>query len=57
MIRKVDLERFSLTSSKPFDKVLAAINDEIGIRTWLNSGEQLKRLGVSRKWKAQFKRL
>ena len=30
MIRKVELERFSLTSSKPFDKVLAAINDEIG---------------------------
>jgi uncharacterized protein (DUF302 family) len=30
MIRKVELERFSLTSSKPFDKVLAAINEEIG---------------------------
>ena len=30
MIRKVDVERFSLTSSRPFDEVLAAINDAIG---------------------------
>jgi len=30
MIRKVEIERFSVTSSKPFDKVLAAINDGVG---------------------------
>ncbi len=30
MIRKVDVQRFSLTSSRPFDEVLAAINDAIG---------------------------
>jgi uncharacterized protein (DUF302 family) len=30
MIRKVDVERFSLTSSRPFNEVLAAINDAIG---------------------------
>src|SRR6266478_5147209 len=30
MIRKVEMERFILISSKPFDQVLAAINDAIG---------------------------
>src|SRR2546426_7478165 len=30
MIRKVEMERFTLISSKPFDQVLAAINDAIG---------------------------
>jgi predicted lipoprotein len=30
MIRKIDVERFSLTSSRPFDEVVAATNDEIG---------------------------
>ena len=30
MIRKIEVERFTLTSSKPFDEVLAAINDAIG---------------------------
>jgi uncharacterized protein (DUF302 family) len=30
MIRKVEVERFSLTSSKSFDEVLAAINKAIG---------------------------
>jgi hypothetical protein len=29
-IRKVDIERFSVTSSKPFDQVLAAIDSGIG---------------------------
>ena len=30
MIRKIEIERFSLTSSKPFDQVVAAINAAIG---------------------------
>jgi uncharacterized protein (DUF302 family) len=30
MIRKVDMERFSVTSSKPFDAVVAAIKASIG---------------------------
>jgi uncharacterized protein (DUF302 family) len=30
VIRKVEVERFSLTSSRSFDEVLAAINDAIG---------------------------
>ncbi len=30
MISKVDVERFSLTSSRSFDEVLAAINDAVG---------------------------
>ena len=30
MIKKIEVERFSLTSSKPFDEVLAAVNDAIG---------------------------
>jgi uncharacterized protein (DUF302 family) len=30
MISKVEVERFSLTSSKPFDRVVAAINAAIG---------------------------
>jgi uncharacterized protein (DUF302 family) len=30
MIRKIETERFSLTSSRSFDEVLAAINDAVG---------------------------
>ena len=30
MIRKIEVERFSLTSSKPFDQVVSAVNDLIG---------------------------
>jgi uncharacterized protein (DUF302 family) len=30
MISKVELERFSLTSSRSFDEVLSAINDAVG---------------------------
>ena len=30
MIRKIEVERFSLTSSRSFDDVLAAINDAVG---------------------------
>ena len=30
MIRKIEIERFSLTTSKPFDEVVAAVNAAIG---------------------------
>jgi len=30
MLRKVELERFRLTSAKPFEEVLDAINDAVG---------------------------
>src|SRR2546430_11600060 len=30
MIRKVDVERFTLNSSKPFDQVVAALNSAVG---------------------------
>lgn len=30
MIRKVEVERFTLTSSKPFDQVVAAVNAGVG---------------------------
>ncbi len=30
MIRKIEIERFSLTSNKPFDQVVAALNAAIG---------------------------
>jgi uncharacterized protein (DUF302 family) len=30
MIRKIEIERFSLTSSKPFDQVVAAVNAAVG---------------------------
>lgn len=30
MVRKIEIERFSLTSSKPFDQVVAAIDSAIG---------------------------
>jgi len=30
MIKKIEIERFSLTSSKPFDQVVAALNAAIG---------------------------
>jgi hypothetical protein len=30
MIRKIEIERFNLTSSKPFDEVVAGVNAAIG---------------------------
>jgi uncharacterized protein (DUF302 family) len=30
MIRKIEVERFTLSSSKPFDQVVAALNSEVG---------------------------
>ena len=30
MIKKIEIERFSVTSSKPFDQVVAAVNAAIG---------------------------
>jgi hypothetical protein len=30
MIRKIEIERFSLTTSKPFDEVIAGVNGAIG---------------------------
>jgi len=30
MIRKIEIDRFSLTSSKPFDEVVAGVNAAIG---------------------------
>ena len=30
MLRKIEVERFSLTSSKPFEKVLAAVSEAVG---------------------------
>jgi len=30
MIKQIEIERFSLTSSKPFDQVVAALNAAIG---------------------------
>jgi hypothetical protein len=30
MIRKIEIERFSLASAKPFDQVVAAVNAGIG---------------------------
>ena len=30
MLRKIEVERFSVTSSKPFEKVLAAISEAVG---------------------------
>ena len=30
MIRKIEMERFSLTTSKPFDEVVAGVNTAIG---------------------------
>jgi hypothetical protein len=30
MIRKIEVERFTLSSSKPFDQVVAALNSAVG---------------------------
>ena len=30
MLRKIEVERFSVTSSKPFEKVLAAVSKAVG---------------------------
>jgi hypothetical protein len=30
MIRKIEVERFTLNSSKPFDQVVAALNSAVG---------------------------
>jgi hypothetical protein len=34
MIQKIEVQRFSLTSTKPFGQVLAAINDGLAIGPW-----------------------
>ncbi len=43
MIRRVELERFTLISSKPFDQVLAAINDAIGHPDMAEFGRSMHR--------------
>ena len=48
MIRKIEIERFSLTSTKPFDEVLAAINDAVGhpeMAEFWNSTHQARTVG------------
>ena len=36
-IRKIEIERLSVTSSKPFDVVVAAWKRLLGIRIWSSS--------------------
>jgi len=43
MIRKVEMERFTLISSKPFDQALAAINDAIGHPDMAEFGRSMHR--------------
>jgi hypothetical protein len=43
MIRKIEIERFSLTSSKPFDRVVAAVNAAIGHPDMAEFGRSLMR--------------
>ena len=48
MISKVEVERFSLTSSRPFDEILSAINGAVGhpemAELW-NSTQQARTVG------------
>jgi len=48
MISRVEVERFSLTSSRSFDEVLAAINDAVGhpeMAEFWNSTQQARTVG------------
>jgi uncharacterized protein (DUF302 family) len=48
MISKVEVERFSLTSSRSFDEVLSAINDAVGhpdMAQFWNSTQQARTVG------------
>src|ERR1700741_3467335 len=48
MISKVEVERFSLTSSRSFDEILAAINDAVGhpeMAEFWNSTQQARTVG------------
>ena len=43
MIRKVEMERFTVISAWPFDEVVAAIKTSIGTQIWLSSESRCKR--------------
>jgi len=47
MIAKIEVERFSLTSSKPFDEVVAGVTPPSVIRIWLNLGDRLTKRALS----------
>jgi hypothetical protein len=46
MIRKIKVERFSLTTSKPFDEVVAGVNGAVGHPDMAEFGDQLTRHGL-----------
>jgi hypothetical protein len=56
MISKVEVERFSLSSSRPFDLVLAAINDAIGHPDMAEFWKSIIGLVQSPNWKARSKK-
>ena len=43
MIRKIEIDRFSLTSSKPFDQLWQPLTRLSVIQIWLNLRDQLTR--------------
>jgi hypothetical protein len=42
-IRKLEIERFSVMSSKPIEKVVAALKAAVGHRIWRNSQKRQRR--------------
>jgi hypothetical protein len=56
MTSKVEVERFSLPLPDHSNKVLAVINDAIGIQIWLSSGTQLTRRELSVNWRPQSRK-
>jgi hypothetical protein len=56
MIRKIKVERFSLTTSKPFDEVVAGVNGAVGHPDMAEFGDQLTRHGLLPNWKAQSRK-
>lgn len=56
MMRKLEVERFSLTSSKPFDQVAAALSAAIGHPDMAEFWESTFGPRLSQSWKAQSRK-
>jgi len=54
-VRKVEIERFSVISSKPFETVVAALKAGVGNPTWLSFWRRFGAHGPSRSSNALFK--
>ncbi len=55
-IRKVEIERFSVTSSKSFEAVVAALEAAVGHPDISEFGKAIKDAGPPLNWKVRFRK-